>query len=193
MNNIQIRADVDRHDIKICRFTVDRPVHSGTATFASKEEAKTHGLAEKLFNIPGITRVEISDNVVTVTKESFDDWRVVGKRIGAAIRSFLQPPPDIPADQLLPPDVLRERVQRILDEQINPSIAAHGGFVELLDVENNNVYLRMGGGCQGCGAADITLRMGIERLLREEIPQIYQVLDVTDHAAGQNPYYSPAK
>ncbi|MGH9826173.1 MAG: NifU family protein, partial [Blastocatellia bacterium] len=59
--------------------------------------------------------------------------------------------------------------------------------------ENNNVYLKLGGGCQGCGAADITLKMGIERMIREEIPQVYQVLDVTDHASGQNPYYTPEK
>jgi Fe/S biogenesis protein NfuA len=76
---------------------------------------------------------------------------------------------------------------------INPNLASHGGFVELLDVESNNIYVRMGGGCQGCGAADMTMKMGIERMLREEIPQIGEVLDVTDHAAGTNPYYSPAK
>jgi len=114
-------------------------------------------------------------------------------RVGGGIRTFFQPPPDIPADQLLPPEVIREKVSRLLSEQINPGVASHGGFVELIDVENNNVYLKMGGGCQGCGAADITLKMGIERLIREAVPQVYQVLDVTDHGSGQNPYYTPSK
>lgn len=193
MDHIQIMATVDQSDAQVCTFTVDRPVYEGKAAYKEASEAKDNRLAEKLLNIPGITGVELSDNLVKLTKSTPEPWNMIGKRIGASIRTFLQPPPDIPADQLLPPDVIRDKVQRLLSEQINPGVASHGGFVELIDVENNTVYLRMGGGCQGCGAADITLKMGIERMIREEVPQIYQVLDVTDHAAGQNPYYSPQK
>jgi Fe/S biogenesis protein NfuA len=72
-------------------------------------------------------------------------------------------------------------------------VAGHGGWVELIDVQDKRVYLQMGGGCQGCGAADITLKAGIERLLKEEIPEIEEVLDTTDHASGANPYYTPSK
>lgn len=193
MDLIQIRADVDTNDIAICRFTVDRPVHEGSEAFSSKEEAKGNRLAEKLFNIPGIRRVELSDNVVTLTKEGADPWNSIGKRIGGAIRGFLQPRPEVAAGDTLPSEEVRERVQKLLDEEINPNLATHGGFVELLDVESNNIYVRMGGGCQGCGAADMTMKMGIERMIRDQIPQIEEVLDVTDHAAGTNPYYSPAK
>jgi len=88
---------------------------------------------------------------------------------------------------------IRARVQDVIDTMINPAIAAHGGWVELIDVQDNRVYLQMGGGCQGCGAADITLKAGIERLLKEEVPEIEEVLDTTDHAAGTNPYYAPGK
>lgn len=88
---------------------------------------------------------------------------------------------------------LRGKVQEVIDTMINPAVAGHGGYVELIDVQDNRVYLQMGGGCQGCGAADITLKAGIERLLREEIPEIAEVLDTTDHAAGDNPYYTPGK
>jgi len=193
MDQIRITANVDQKDSTICRFTVDRPVHDGSATFENKESAKGTDLAASLFNIAGVSKVELSDNLVTLTKSSPEPWNVIGKRIGTAIRLYLQPPPDIPADQLLAPEVVREKVQRLLNDQINPGVASHGGFVELIDVQNNNVYLRMGGGCQGCGAADITLKMGIERLIRDEVPQIYQVLDVTDHASGSNPYYTPSK
>jgi len=90
-------------------------------------------------------------------------------------------------------DDLKTRVQELIDSSINPAVAGHGGFVELLDVKDNTVYLQMGGGCQGCGAADITLKSGIERLIKEEIPEITEVLDATDHAAGSNPYYTPGK
>jgi Fe/S biogenesis protein NfuA len=88
---------------------------------------------------------------------------------------------------------LKTRVQELIDTMINPAVAGHGGFVELIDVQENRVYLQMGGGCQGCGAADITLKSGIERLIKEEIPEIAEVLDTTDHGSGQNPYYTPGK
>ena len=88
---------------------------------------------------------------------------------------------------MLAASVLREKVQQILDEQINPGVASHGGFVELLDVQDDNIYIRMGGGCQGCGAADVTLKMGIERLIRDQVPQVREIFDTTDHASGQNP------
>jgi Fe/S biogenesis protein NfuA len=88
---------------------------------------------------------------------------------------------------------LAAKVQELLESTINPAVAGHGGFVELIDVKDNKVYLQLGGGCQGCGAADITLKSGIERLIKEELPEIEEVLDTTDHASGSNPYYVPAK
>ena len=88
---------------------------------------------------------------------------------------------------------LKSKVQELIETSINPAVAGHGGYVELLDVKDNIVYLQMGGGCQGCGAADITLKAGIERLIKEEIPEIVEILDTTDHAAGANPYYTAGK
>jgi len=88
---------------------------------------------------------------------------------------------------------LKTKVQELIDTMINPAVAGHGGFVELIDVQDNRVYLQMGGGCQGCGAADVTLKSGIERLIRDELPEVTEVLDTTDHAAGNNPYYTPGK
>ena len=88
---------------------------------------------------------------------------------------------------------LKTRVQELIDTMINPAVAGHGGFVELVDVQDSRVYLQMGGGCQGCGAADVTLKAGIERLIREELPEVSEVVDATDHASGSNPYYTPGK
>ena len=88
---------------------------------------------------------------------------------------------------------LRGKVQELIDTMINPAIAGHGGYVDLIDVQDNRVYLQMGGGCQGCGAADITLKSGIERLIRDELPEVVEVLDTTDHASGANPYYTAGK
>jgi Fe/S biogenesis protein NfuA len=88
---------------------------------------------------------------------------------------------------------LKEKVQALLDNSINPAVAGHGGYIELIDVKDSTVYIQMQGGCQGCGAADVTLKAGIERMIKEELPEVAEILDVTDHASGQNPYYSPSK
>jgi Fe/S biogenesis protein NfuA len=88
---------------------------------------------------------------------------------------------------------LVDQVQQVLDEQVNPAIAAHGGSAELVSVDGTIAYLRLGGGCQGCGMAAVTLRQGIERILMESIAELTEVVDVTDHAAGESPYYEPSK
>ncbi len=90
-------------------------------------------------------------------------------------------------------DELAIAVQEVLETQINPAVASHGGWVDLLDVKNSTAYVQLGGGCQGCGMADVTLKQGIEAIILEYVPEITAVVDTTDHAAGTNPYYQPAK
>ncbi len=90
-------------------------------------------------------------------------------------------------------DPTAKAVQEVLDTQINPSIAGHGGWVNLLDVKDDTAYIALGGGCQGCGMADVTLKQGIEVAIMNAVPEIEQVLDSTDHATGENPYYQPSK
>lgn len=87
-------------------------------------------------------------------------------------------------------DPLAQKVQDVLDATINPGVAGHGGTVTLEGVEDGVAYIRFGGGCQGCGAADVTLKQGIDRILKERVPEIRAVRDATDHDAGQNPYYA---
>ena len=86
-----------------------------------------------------------------------------------------------------------QRVVQVLDHQINPSIAAHGGHAELVAVEDNTAYLRLSGGCAGCGMAAVTLSQGIEVAIFASVPEITRVVDVTDHASGTNPYFEAAK
>ncbi len=90
-------------------------------------------------------------------------------------------------------DPVSQRVQKVLDEKINPGVAGHGGWVELLGRKEDTVYLKLGGGCQGCGMVDVTLKQGIEVMLKEDVPEILHVVDQTDHAGGNNPYYQPSK
>lgn len=86
-----------------------------------------------------------------------------------------------------------QRILQVLDRQINPSIASHGGRADLVAVENETAYLRLSGGCQGCGMASVTLGQGIEVAIKDNVPEITNVVDVTDHAQGANPYYEAAK
>lgn len=88
-------------------------------------------------------------------------------------------------------DPTAKAVQDVLDREINPSVASHGGFVTLLDVKGSTAYIELGGGCQGCGMADVTLKQGIEVAIMEAVPKIQTVLDRTDHASGENPYFQP--
>ena len=88
-------------------------------------------------------------------------------------------------------DGIYDVVDRLFREEINPMVAKHGGKVELLDVQDATVVVRMMGGCQGCGMATVTLRQGIETALRQAVPGVRGIKDITDHASGKNPYYAP--
>ena len=86
---------------------------------------------------------------------------------------------------------IAEQVQQLLDQSVNPSLASHGGFATLVGVdEDNKVYLTMGGGCQGCAMSAMTLRDGIDRAIHEAIPEVTEVVDTTEHSAGENPFYT---
>ena len=89
-----------------------------------------------------------------------------------------------------PTGQLAERVKQVLEGRVNPAVASHGGQISLVDVDGSDIYLELGGGCQGCGMARVTLKQGVEKMLREAIPDLGQVHDITDHAAGTNPYYA---
>jgi Fe/S biogenesis protein NfuA len=115
---------------------------------------------------------------------------------GLVIDNPKAPMPSSPTLGLAPLPELQgevaDRIRQVLDLQINPAIAAHGGSAELVAVEEGSAYLRLGGGCVGCGMVAVTLKQGIESAIRSGVPEIARVIDVTDHAAGTNPYYEPA-
>ncbi|MCZ7629408.1 MAG: NifU family protein [Microthrixaceae bacterium] len=111
---------------------------------------------------------------------------------GMVLRNPNRPDPLAGMDIELTGDVV-ERINTILEKVINPGLAQHGGYAELRAWEEPKAYVLMGGGCQGCAVSSITLRSGIERTLRDQIPEILEVVDVTDHASGTNPYYESAK
>ena len=83
-----------------------------------------------------------------------------------------------------------ERIQRLFDTELNPAVASHGGEIHFHGIEVNKVYLSFGGGCHGCGMVDVTLKQGVEQRIRELIPEVEEIIDTTDHATGENPYYT---
>ncbi len=101
------------------------------------------------------------------------------------------------AEQQLPKrkrKTMRRKIMKVLEKDINPYVASHGGNISIEDFVDGVVYLRMSGGCQGCGSAKVTLRQGVERTLRETFgDKIKDIVDVTDHSSGDNPYYSSSK
>jgi len=201
MDAAEIRITAEPIDNARCKFLVSQPLHTaGVRRFSSPEEAKGSPLAEAIFAIPGAAVAEliVSGNLITVVKGSATPWPAIGKSIGAAIRSALTSgaPPIAPkpeAAAIADDDTLYDRVAELFDTEVNPMVARHGGRVELIDVQDAVVMLRMGGGCQGCGMADVTLRQGIEAVLQQHVPEVKGVVDITDHSAGTDPYFAAAK
>ena len=83
---------------------------------------------------------------------------------------------------------MRRKIDSLLEEQVRPGLAAHGGNVEVIDVDNNQVFLKLTGGCHGCSASSATLKQGIEKVIKQNFPEIEDVIDLTDHKSGENPY-----
>src|SRR2546422_7521961 len=171
-----VRIPAEPIDNGRCKFLVSEPLHAGgVRRFASPDEARGSPLAEAIFAIPGadVSEVIVSGNLVTVVKRNPAPWPVVGKAVGQAIRAAIagaQPAVAAkPAAQgsATADDALYERVADLFESQVNPMVARHGGRVELIDVQDAVVMVRMAGGCQGCGMADVTLRSEERRVGKE--------------------------
>lgn len=98
-------------------------------------------------------------------------------------------PPRTARPEGAPQGEIAERVRAVLDTQVNPAIAGHGGSISLVDVRDTEIFVQMSGGCQGCAMSRMTLRQGVERMLKEAVPELTAVNDVTDHASGENPFF----
>jgi Fe-S cluster biogenesis protein NfuA len=194
---IAIRAEVSLADPNACKFTVDRAVHpGGPFFFATLERAAGSPLPEHLFHLQGVVHVLVAENVVTVGKKVEATWTELKPAIGAAIRSHLlsgAPALLETAAHTSPygrPDAeVRASIQQLLDDEINRGIASHGGKISLVDFRDGKLLVAMSGGCQGCASSKLTLRQGVEVMVRRVAPEVVEIVDTTDHAAGKAPYY----
>jgi Fe-S cluster biogenesis protein NfuA len=196
-SSIAIRAEPLQLDPNLCKFTVSRQVHhGGPFFFDSPERAAGSPLIERLFRIEGVTSVLVADALVTVGKRPDVAWQLLMKPIGAAIREqLLSGAPTILEDKLSASQThrsdaeIRQVVEALLEREINPSVAAHGGKISVTDVKDRNLYIAMSGGCQGCAASQVTLKQGVEVMVRRVVPEVREIIDATDHGAGVQPYY----
>jgi len=185
-------------DPHICKFHVDLPlVEPGwTVVFNGPEQSQGSRLADVLFAIEGIVQVRVKDSEITLRKDSSDPWPEVAGLIVPAIREAMngeeKPVSALALDAVrnASMDDVGPMIERLFEESINPALSSHGGYARLVRVEDRDVFLEMGGGCQGCSASQATLRYGIENAIRQIAPQVRDVIDVTDHTAGTNPFYA---
>lgn len=178
-----------------CLFRIERPVYVGTLYVSDPAWAATWApLANHLFEqVDQLKGVRFSDAEVMITMASVpEDWRLVARSAGAAIRDFLQsggePILEGALDALQGHDLMRHKAQMIIEGDLNPNLASHGGWVEIQASEAQDLFITMGGGCQGCGSAAMTMKQGVEVALRNGVPEINGIHDATDHDSGANPY-----
>ncbi|MBN1517256.1 NifU family protein [Candidatus Sumerlaeota bacterium] len=194
---IRIKARVDDFDFAQCSFCVNQmllPDYS--AWMPGAESAQASPLAQKIFQEDGVVSVLIHEAEVIVERHDYirDQWKPLARRIGQIIREHLksgEPAIDPEFVKGIPPEnEIKQKLDSVLENELNPGIAAHGGFIELLDIKNNTIWIKMGGGCQGCAASRITLKQGVHAAFRAAVPELGGIFDSTNHAAGTNPFFA---
>ena len=196
-DKIEVTIEVDRRNSNVCRFTSSRTLYVGTRNVHGKDDAKGLPLAERLMCLSGVEKIQLIGHLLVVTKTADRVWEDLSEEIGSILMSYListqaLTPDDVAEKMMLMGRSTKEKVQYLIDSQINPGVAEHGGSVGVVAVKDNILYLRLYGGCQGCGGADFTLKQGIETIVKRAVPEIAQIIDLTNHSAGMNPYYRPA-
>ena len=194
---ISIRVETSLADPDTCKFIVSRTLHpGGPFFFHNKARAAGSPLGERLFDLPGVANVLIAENLVTICKESIASWSGLKAAIGKAIRTQLHT--GVPAILEMHLHTIKQgrsdaeintAVQELLDKEVNRSIANHGGKISIVEVRQGKLLISMSGGCQGCASSQVTLRQGFEVMLKRIAPEIEEILDTTNHAAGKQPFY----
>jgi Fe/S biogenesis protein NfuA len=188
----EFRAGVDDPESQAMWVEVTG-VHRGEFTYdLSLKPVAAAGPDDSVEHAGGLSLVVPAPDVEAVRGASIG-WSDDLMHGGLVVSNPNKPSPVVepPPAEGLEGDVA-ERVAQVLDRHINPAIAMHGGMAQLVGVEGDTAYVRLGGGCQGCGMAGVTLDQGIESAIVAAVPEVARVVDVTDHASGEDPYYAPA-
>ena len=188
---IKIRGEPTA-DPQKCRFVLDHDVLSrASVTFKRDSDTEKAPLARKLLKLPYIAEVNVTGQVVTLTGDNVESWPAIGKEIGGIIREQLmsgEPAITEEAMDVGNSDIFNE-VNQLLKDDVNPSIASHGGVITLQSVSDGKAYVTMGGGCQGCSMSSVTLKQGVESYIVAKVDGVNELVDITNHSEGENPYY----
>ena len=180
-------------DPQRCRFVLEGEVLTrASVTFKRDSDTGRAPLAQRLLELPYIAEVNITGQVVTLTGDNVESWPAIGKDIGAVIREQLksgEPPVTEEAMDVGNSDLFKQ-VDDLIKADVNPSIASHGGVITLQSVSDGKAYVTMGGGCQGCSASSVTLKQGVESYIVAKVDGVNELVDITNHAEGENPYYT---
>lgn len=179
-----------------CLFMLNRPLFPGHSWwFPTFETAEGSPLAEGLFSLEGVESVLVNEATVTITRKDKNicDWKPLGSEVGTVLRERLEEGGELISQKIISEmpsqDEIQEGIQKAINEEVNPGVAGHGGLITLEHIKGNTITIKMGGGCQGCSAADLTLKQGVHSSFRKFVPQVGAIFDETDHAAGLNPYF----
>ena len=188
---IRIRGEPTA-DPQKCRFVLEAEVLSRSpVSFDKESDTSKAPLAEKLLALPYIAGVSISGSAVTLTGDDVESWPAIGKEIGGVIREQIKSGEPAVEEEVM--DIgdadLFTQVNLLIKNDVNPSIAAHGGVITLHSVNDGKAFVTMGGGCQGCTASSITLKQGVESYIVAKVDGVNEIVDMTDHSEGENPYY----
>lgn len=162
-------------------LTLDRTAApAATTVFDDPASTADWPLAAAALAVPGVVSVIGRENRLIVARSEDAGWDAVLPALEKAL-----------GGAAAPADVgdLRAAVEQLIEERINPALASHGGFIQVTEVKGSELWLLMGGGCQGCAQSQATLRQGVAQTIREALPQVTAIHDSTDHAAGENPYF----
>jgi len=189
---IRIRGEPTA-DPQKCRFVLDSEVLSrASVSFNLESDTENAPLAKRLLDLPYIAGVNISGQVVTLTGDNIESWPAVGKEIGGVIRKQIKSGEPAVTEEVMSAgnSVLFDQVNELIRNDVNPSIASHGGIITLHSVKDGKAYVTMGGGCQGCSASSVTLKQGVESYIVAKVDEINEIVDLTNHSEGVNPYYT---
>ena len=189
---IRIRGEPTA-DPQKCRFVLEAEVLSRSpVSFDRESDTSKAPLAERLLALPYIAGVSISGSAVTLTGDNVESWPAIGKEISGVIREQIKTGEPAVEEEVL--DIgdadLFTQVNLLIKNDVNPSIASHGGTITLHSVNDGKAFVTMGGGCQGCTASSITLKQGVESYIVAKVDGVSEIVDMTDHTQGENPYYT---
>jgi len=175
------------------QFLAGRSISEAEIILSTPQEAVNSPLGKKLFGFPWTEKLKINLDSVEVTKKDWVDWDILLEPLDGLLEEHFAT--NLQLEKAIKPQTSdtvsseASQIKEFIENSVNPSLAMHGGFIELKSFENNVVYLTMGGGCQGCASSQMTMVEGVETALKERFKFVERVMDVTDHSSGQNPYY----